>query len=445
MLSFHAKRRFLRRRRFPTSEVALKVEFFEETSVRKALSFEIEAEAVEQEIEARARAYARRVKLPGFRPGKIPPAVIKQRLRGEVLSDVAESIVNKVVFEELTGRGLRPLAPPKVQDLKIDENRPMTFRAVFETLPIVELPEYKGLPATRRRAEVTEEQVNAELDRLREENARFDPVEGRPTRRGDFVVADMAWRPHGGKGGRDENALTEVGASDNHEDLNKTLEGIWAGTTREVEITYPQDFGAKSVAGETVRYVIHVKAIKEKVVPAADDEFAKDLAFDSLEALRADIAARLRAADERRVDRELKSGLIAELVKRSSFEVPEVLVERQMSARTEQAARGLALQGIDPAQVRVNWRDYRETQREESVAAAKAGILLDEIARREGIEAEDTEVDAELERIAQRMKQPREKVRVMMEKENELGGLRLRIREEKTLDLLKANARLDLA
>ena len=119
----------------------MKVDYVEETSVRKALTFEIEPERVQQEIETRARELARKVKLPGFRPGKIPVDVVKRRFRDEILGEVAEAIVNKVVFEELDGRGLKPLAPPKVEELKIDESQPMTFKAVFETLPIVELPD----------------------------------------------------------------------------------------------------------------------------------------------------------------------------------------------------------------------------------------------------------------------------------------------------------------
>lgn len=422
----------------------MKVEFVEETSVRKALAFEIEAEVVMQEIEARAREYARKVKIPGFRPGKIPPAVIKQRLRQEVMGDVAEALVNKVVFQEIEGRGLKPLAAPKVTELKIDENQPMTFRAVFETLPIVELPEYKGLPVKGRRPEAKTEEVDAEIDRLREENSRFDPVEGRAVKRGDFVVVDLAWRPQSGKGGRDENALIEVGGEGNHEDMNKALEGMSAGETKEMDLTYPADFSAKSVAGQTVHYVVALKGIKEKVVPARDDEFAKDLDFDSLEALRDDIQKRLLAADERKAEREIKGALVEELAKRASFEVPEALIERHMSARTENAARGLAMQGIDPTKIGVNWRDYRETQREDSVQAAKADILLDEIARREGIETEDAELEAEVARLAERAKQPKEKLRARMEKEGDLHALRARIREEKTLDLLKANATIEL-
>jgi len=424
----------------------LKVEYVEETSVRKALAFEIDAETVTREIEARAKEYARKVKIPGFRPGKIPPAVVKQRLHGEILGDVAETIVNRVVFQEIEGRGLKPLAAPKVTDLKIDENQPMTFRAVFETLPLVEVPDYKRLPVKGRQPEAKPEEIEAEIDRLREENARFDPVEGRAVQRGDFVVVDLAWRPQGGgKGGRDENALIEVGGEGNHEDMNKALEGLSVGETKEVDLTYPDDFPARSVAGQTVHYVVNLKAIKEKVVPAKDDEFAKDIDHDDLEALRADIEKRLLAADERKADRELKAALVVELVKRASFEVPDALVERHMSARTENAARGLALQGIDPTKIGVNWRDYREHQREDAVQAAKADILLDEIARREGLEVPDAELEAEVSRLAERTKQPKEKLRARLEKEGDLSALRARIREEKTLDLLKANATVDLA
>jgi trigger factor len=425
----------------------LKVEYNEETSVRKSLSFEIEPEVVEQEIEKKARDYARKVKLPGFRPGKIPADVIKRRFRSQVLEDVAEAIVNRVVFEELEGRGLRPLASPRVADLKIDENQPMTFRAVFETLPLIELPEFRGLPVKSREPQVLDEDVNKEVDRLREEAARFDPVEGRAARKGDFALLDLLWRPvAGGRGGRDENALIEVGGEGNHPDLNAALEGMGAGETKEVSLVYPEDHPTKSLAGQTVKYTLTLKGIKEKVVPAADDEFAKDLGeFDSLDELKAKLRSQLQTAEERKIDREIKDALVEELVKRASFEVPEALVERHMTARAENAARGLALQGIDPSKIGVNWREYRETQRENAVAAAKADILLDEIARREGIEVLEPEVDAEVGRLADRLRQAKDALRAKMDREGDLAAVRARIREEKTLDLLKANARLDLA
>ena len=422
----------------------MKVEYNEETSVRKSLSFEIELEVVEREIDKRAREYARKVRIPGFRPGKVPPEVIRQRFRAQVLEDAAEAIVNRVVFEELEGRGLRPLASPKVTDLKIDESQPMTFRAVFETLPLVEVPEYRGLSVKARKAEVTDAQVEAEIERLREQAARYDPVEPRPAETGDFVMLDVRFTTAEGKPRHDENVLVEVGSKDNHPELNEGLAGMSPGETKQVRVVMEPAQQSPPKAERAVGYTVTLKDIKRKVVPPADDEFAKDLGeYASLAELREAVRKRLLAAEEGKIERELRGALVDALVERATFEVPEALVDRHMSARTENAARGLLYQGIDPTRAGVDWKGYRESQREDSVKAAKADVLLDEIARREGIEALEGDVDAEVARLADRLRKPKETLRRQMEKEGDLVALRARIREDKTLDLLRANARLD--
>ena len=421
----------------------MKVDYVEESTVRKALSFEIEPELVEKEIETRARDYAKKVKLPGFRPGKVPAEVIKRRFRQQVLEDAAEAIVNRVVFEELEGRGLRPLASPKVEDLKIDENQPMTFRAVFETLPFIELPGYYGLEVKSRQAEVAEADVDKQVDELRQEAARYDPVEGRPARAGDFVVADVERRTADSEQPtRDENVLIEVGAEGNFPELNEALSGVSAGETRDVSVV--REDKEAPLGARTIQYHLAVKALKDKVVPAADDEFAKDLGeFGSLAELRADVHKQLLAAREREIDREAKQAIVQQLVELASFEVPEALVDRHLDARIEGAVRDLAYQGIDPRQAKVDWKALRESQREGAVKSAKAEILLDEIAQREKVDATPAELDSEVARLAQRMRKPAESLRRQMEKEGTLSSLRARIREEKTLDLLKSNARLN--
>jgi trigger factor len=424
----------------------LKVDYVEESSVRKALAFEVEPEKVQAEIDARAKELARRVKLPGFRPGKVPLEVVKKRFKDEILGEAAEAIVNRVVFDEIDGRGLKPLAPPRVEEVKLEEGQPMSFKAVFETLPLVELPDWKSLRVTAKAASVSDEDVQKEVDRLREDAARYDAVdEERETRSGDFVLLDLVWKPtDGGKGGRDENALIEIGNAGNHADMNKGLEGLRAAETKEIEVAWGED-AAPQIAGKTVRYTVTLKGIKKKVVPERDDEFAKDLGeFDSLKALEAKIRQQLQTAEERRSDRDVKGALVEALVAKASFEVPEALVERHMSARTESLVRGLAYQGIDPRKMGVDWKQYRESTREDSVKAARADILLDEIARREGIEVRDAELDAEVTRIADRTGRSREQVRAQMTKDGDLGALASKIREEKTLDLLKSNASIEL-
>jgi len=422
----------------------LKVDYIEETSVRKALAFELEAETVDQEIEKRTQELARNVKLPGFRAGKVPPKVIKQRFREQLLEEVAETLVNRVVFPELDGRALRPLATPQISDMNIRENEPMTFRAVFETLPIVEVPEYRGLAVKTREARPSDEDLDREIERMREEAARFDPVEGRPAQAGDFVLLDIAWRSKDAEPGRDENALLEIGSSENHPDLNTTLEGMSSGETREVQIEYATDYPKKGLAGRALDHTLTLKAIKQKVLPAIDDELAKDLGeFEDLAALREAIRKQLFANEEAKIARELKNALVDALVEKASFEVPEALMERHMSARTENVARSLAFQGVDPSKVGMDWAKYRESQREDSIKAARADILLDEIARREKIEVLDAEIDAEIERYAEGVKKSKQAARAQLEKDGELASVKARLRETKTLDLLKANARLD--
>ena len=259
------------------------------------------------------------------------------------------------------------------------------------------------------------------------------------------MLVDLTWKPvDGGKGGHDENALIEIGNAGNHADMNKGLEGMSAGETKTIDVLWGKD-AAPQIAGKTVRYTITLKGIKAKVVPAADDEFAKDLGeFETLAELRAKLRAQLEAAEGRRVDRDTKAALVEALVARTGFDVPEALVERHMTARTENLARGLAYQGIDPRKVGVDWHEYRESTREDSVKAARADILLDEIAQREGIEVTEAEIEAELARLAERAGRSKEALRAQMTKEGDLSALAARIREEKTLDLLKANASIEL-
>jgi trigger factor len=426
----------------------VKVELVEESAVRKALSFEIEAETVDREIEAKSREYAKNVKLPGFRPGKIPTHVVKQRFKPQVLEEVAETIINKVVFDELEGRGLRPLSNPQVADLKIDEGQPMTFRAVFETLPVItKLPEYKGLAATTRTPAVADADVDKEVDDLREQQARFEDIEPRPAASRDFAVVDIGWKPQdGGKGGRDQNAILEIGSTDNHQDINDALVGMQPGEEKAITVSYGEDSPVPSLSGKTLDYTLNVKSLKAKVAPAADDAFAKSLGeFETLEALRGAIREGLHKAEERRIDRETKDALVASLVEKADFEVPEALVERHMSARTEDMARGLAMRGVDPSKINFDWRKFRDAQRDESVKAAKADILLHEIAKQEQVEVSDSEVQQELERLAARARRPVETLRAQMEKEGDLESLRGRLREERTLDLIKSAARLETA
>jgi len=342
--------------------------------------------------------------------------------------------VNRVVHDELQGRGLRPVASPKVMDLKIEEHQPLTFRAVFETFPLIELPEYKGIAVKARKAEAVDADVDKEIENLRERAARYEPIEGRASQNGDFVVADIEWKPRsGGDAGHDHDAMLEVGSDGNHADLNAKLTGVTAGDSGAVAVVYPADHPAPALAGTTVDYKFSVKSVKEKRVPAADDEFAKDLGdWDTLAALRDAVRTRLLANAEHEIDGEVKSAIVDVIVQKASFEVPEALIERHMNARFETAVRSLAQQGVDPQRLGTErWNEYRESMREPSQKAAKAELLLDEIARREEVKVLEAEIETEIERLAKRMGRPKAAVRQQLEKDGNIAALAGQIRESK--------------
>jgi trigger factor len=422
----------------------LKVDYVEETSVRKSLTFEIEAELLDQEVETRAREYARKLKLPGFRPGKVPLGVVKGRYQSELLQEAVEALVNRVVPEEIRGRGLAPVAPPEVVDVKAQAGAPLTFRAVVETLPFFDLPEYRGLAFDARTPQVSDSDVDKELQQLHEASARYESVEPRPVQRGDFAEVDLVWREREGDSEqRREGALLHVDEADNNPEMVAALVGMSAGETRGVRVSYPAD-ASVDLAGKTVDYRVALRAVKLRKLPTLDDEFAKDVGdFEGLDALRVNIRTRLEEREAQAIEREINEGLVDALIQSSSFEVPEAMVERHMTARTENAARSLALRGVDPSKAGVDWRKFRDAQREASLRAARAEILLDEIARREGLEVTPAEVEAEIARLAERMRSRKEVLRKRMEQDGDVAALRARMRTDKTLDLLRANARLN--
>jgi trigger factor len=420
----------------------VKVEYREETAVRKSLEFEVAAEEFDREIDQRARENARRLRLPGFRPGKVPLEVVKKRFRREILDEAAETIIRRVVPREIDGRGLKPLGGPQVTDIRAEEHQPLAFRAVFEILPIFELPEYRGLTARSRQPRVADEDVEREIESLRDRAARYEPIEGRGVHDSDFVLLRLTWTIEGGEPRREENALFQVDDPANHPDLTSALLGMNVGERKAVVARYPDDHPKPELAGRQVEYDFELKEIKKRLLPSIDDEFARDVGHDNLSSLRSSIRERQMNEDRKRADHEVEQALTDILIERARFDLPETLVEAHMDVRTENAARALAIGGMDPRQSGVDWRAYREAQREAAVKSAKADILLDEIARKESIEVLPGEIDAELARIASRTHSPKETLRRRLQESGDLAKLVSHLRRAKTLDLLKANARL---
>lgn len=420
----------------------MKTEFTDVSEIRKRVAVEVPSAAVEQEIERLAQRYRRSVRIPGFRPGKAPARLVRQRLRDQILEEAAQNLVPRVIGDLLKERDIQPVASPDVHDVEIDDGRPLTFTATFETMPEVDAGEYHELTLRRTPIEVTEAQIDEALESLRVRAAEEAEVEERGAARGDILTLDLERRvvrqAPGDQGSppppeHRRGVRLELGATDNPPGFDDHLTGARAGATASFTVMEP--------SGAEVEYDVGVKCVHERILDDLDDHFAQSVGdYGSLDDLRAAAEADLRAHAEREADRKLRDELLTQLAGRLAGEVPEALVNRELDRRLERLARELLAQRIDPGSTNIDWNALRESQRPAAVDTVKSALVLDAIAGREEIEATPAEVDKEIERLAERASRGAQAMRALLEKEDGIASLALGMRREKTIQHLLSHA-----
>ncbi len=416
----------------------MKTEFVDVNETRKNLRVEIPTDIVNAEIDRIARDYSRKARIPGFRPGKAPARVIKQRYRDQILHDVANDLIPRAIDNALRERGVEAVETPDVRDVTVDEGQPLTFTASFDTVPAFETGDYGGLTVRRGASHVEGEAVDLALQRLRERAARFEPVEGRGVEHGDTIVVDLE------RGGdKHENVSIELGAKANPPGFDEHLLGLEAGASKSFAVRYPADYAITELANTEVAYTVAAKSLKRKVLPELDDEFAKDLGeFETLDALRARVREDLEHEARHTAERETRADLMKQLAARVPFDLPPSLVERELDRRLEDFARRLMEQNIDPRQAGIDWDAFRESQREVGREAVAGAIYLDEVARREHIDATPEEIEQEVGRYAERTGRTPAAVRAALEKEGGISRVSAGLRREKSIDFLMGHARI---
>ena len=419
----------------------MKTEFTDVNDTRKNVQIEIPSDIVDAQIERHARDYSRKARIPGFRPGKAPARVIKQRFKDQILHDVAHDLIPQAIDDALREKGVEPVDMPDVRDVTVEEGRPLTFTASFDTLPAFEPGEYGTLSLHRPSSVISEEAVDTALQRLRDRAARFETVEGRGVDHGDTITADLARTDAAGATDNHKDVNVELGAKANPPGFDEQLLGLEVGAVKSFSIKYPADYAIAELANTEVTYTVTVKAIKRRVLPELDDEFAKDLGdFETLDALRGRVREDLEHEARHAAERELRAELMTQLAARVPFEVPQSLVERELDRRIEEFARRLVDQGINPNEAGVDWRVFRESQRDVAREAVAAALVMDEVARREQLGATNEEVEGEVARFAERSGRTPAAVRAELEKQRGLSRVRAGLRREKTIDFLLARA-----
>ena len=421
----------------------MKVELTDVSETKKTLTVEVPPEVVEAEVARISQRYARAAKLPGFRPGKAPVHVVRRRFREEILHDVAHDLVPRVVGDALRDRGVLPVDTPKVRDLQLEEGKPLTFTAAIETAPPVDPGDLSTLSVQRTETTVTEEDVDQALSRLRERLARMEPVEDRPAEQGDTVVMNLSRRRLTGAQGAEippeepeshEGVPAEIGAAANPPGFDEALLGVTVGTQKTFEVTFPSEYEVEEMAGARVEYTVDVTALRRRVLPTVDDEFAKDLGeFQSLGDLRTRIREDLEQDAERERTRRMRQQLLEQLAGRLTGEVPEGMVSREVDRRVEEFARRLMDQGVDPRQAAIDWDEFRKQQQEPAVATVRSVLVLDEIARRDGLEVSDEELDADISGYATRAGRTLAELKAQLSEQDQLDNIRTGLLREKAV------------
>jgi trigger factor len=357
------------------------------------------------------------------------------------------------VDEALRERGVEPVDTPDIRDVVVEEGQPLKFTATFETVPPIDPGNYSGITLRQKAVSVEDAAVDQALEQLRDRAARYEPVEDRGIEQGDSVLMDLirtAAVPPKEEAtdddpeeqtDRHENITVDIGGRANPPGFDRELSGLSTGDTKSFDVQYPGDYSISELAGTTVKYDVTIKAIRKRVVPDLDDELAKDLGeFDSLAALRTRVRADLEHDAKHEVEREVRADLLKQLASRVDFDVPAALVDREIDRRVEEFVRRLIEQQIDPMRTNINWEEFRERQKDAASEAVKSALVLDEVARREGITVTEDEVEAEVQRYAERSGRSAAAVRARLEKEGGLGRLHAGLRREKAVNFLLTKA-----
>ena len=417
----------------------MKAELVDVNETRRDLSIEVPSDVVDEAIGHAAAKLGKQARIPGFRPGKVPSNVIRQRFKPQIMQDVAEHLISKAVGDALVEKGVEPIATPDIKDLVLEEGKPLTFKASFDVVPSFDPGDLSTIEATEPSRAVEDEAVNQSLERIRERNARYEAVESGAVEAGHTVVLGLERRgtdKEGKQGDLDkhEQVNIELGAPSNPPGFDAEVIGMTPGSSKSFTITYPEDYTIPELAGGKVDYTVNLKEIKKRVVPALDDELAKDLGdFASLEELRTRVREDLEHEAMHAAERQVRQDVLKQLAARVPFPVPASLVEREIDRRLEDFARRLMDQRIDPRQANIDWNAFREGQRGPATEAVGSAIVLDEVAKRDQITVTDEDLDAELQRYAEQTGHNVASIRARLQKDGELGRLAAGLRREKAI------------
>jgi trigger factor len=417
---------------------------------RQEITVEIPADVVAEEQERLIAAYSKEARVPGFRKGKVPASVVRNRFNDQLREELLEKLVPQYFSVAVMSSGQKPIATPSITNLQAEPGQAIRFTAAFDVMPEFELGDYKSVKVPKPVVEVTDDEVQAEITSLQERQASYDPVdEERPLKDGDFAQVAFEATPKSAPGSdvpataeepvKMDDVMVEIGSPNTVAAFTENLRGAKAGDEKNFEVSYPADFYDHRLAGKHFDYKVKINSIKKKTLPEVNDGFAKELSpeMETLDQLKAAIRENLQTHRQQHADHEAKEKLIEHIVDMHKFPVPKSMVDHQINLRLERGLRALAAQGMRTEDMkRMDFSKLRTAQAPAAIKEVKSGMLLHKIADAENIQVSDEELEREVHLLAYQTQQSPEEVKAQLVKDQGLERIRARMRGEKALDFL---------
>jgi len=425
----------------------LEVAVAELSQSSKKLTIEVPVEEVKAEFEKTYDAYSRYAKVPGFRPGRVPRGVVKQRFAKDVKEEVIGRLLPHALQHAIIDNKLDVVGEPEIDDIEIDDGGPLRFKATVDVIPEFELQEYKGLSLTRKIAGVTDEQVAEVIERRRQEAVEFVPVEDRPSHAGDIVSFDLKGKYVDLPDEEEissEDVRVELGSENIQPEFDAALTGVKADDVKEFRVTYPEDYDGGDLAGKTIDFTATVISVRQKDYPEIDDDFAKEHGeAETLAEMREKIRANLTADAEKDADSRLEGDLVDRLIEPYQFEVPASLIERQAADRTRELAYMMLRSGMPREYLnQMDWDKQMEGARKMAVKDVRAALVVTRIGNAEKIEVVEADIDAEIQRMAESNGEDPALLKDRLTKNEALSSIENRLRYRKVLDFVRGCAEI---
>lgn len=409
------------------------------SSVEKLLSIVVPGDAVAKELDKAYRKLGQKVRIKGFRPGKIPRYVLEQYYKVETETDVMERLVGDSYREAIGAHALQPVAQPAIEATPaIIAGMDFAYSARVEVKPAIELQRYEGLALTRKKYTVEDSDVSRELESLRERMVKVVPVEDRDTiQQGDLVECNYSGTVDGEhvRGLSGVSYVVEVGAGSFYPEAEQALVGRKLGERFDVTVTLPEDFRLEAQRGKQALLSIKPEEIKSRILPNLDDEFARDVSdeFETLDALRASLKDGLVKQASSRSENEVRDALVDRLIEENPFEVPAALIDRQAEQLAVDALSRLPRQAAERV-----WQSQgarmKEDARPRALRQVRAGLLLEALSLRLEIAVDDDAIDAHVEKLAEASRQPVKTVKNLYKSGQRREQLRQQLAMERALD-----------